>query len=191
MKRFFATFLFVLLMGLALWQLAQAGLLAAKAWAAPVLIERAWNESLEDGERHKPWPWADSSPVARLVVPSKHIERFILQGDNMRNLAFGPVLQKIGSDQLLYGHRDTHFGFLQDLHLKDRIGFQKFQGKAEKWHVTEMKTLHKDDFYLEQDKQESRLILVTCYPFDALWPETDMRFIVVLEKYTDRKNVKV
>jgi len=189
MKRFIATFLFVLLMGLALWQLAQAGLLAAKAWAAPVLIERAWEESLQDGRRHQPWPWADSSPIARLVVPSMHIERFVLQGDNMRNLAFGPVYKKVGADSLLYGHRDTHFGFLQDLHPKDQIGFQEIQGNTEQWQVVETKTLHKDDFYLAQNEQDGRLILVTCFPFDAIWPETDMRYIVVLEKYTKKENI--
>ena len=60
---------------------------------APLLIERAWQRSLNDGGRPvKPWPWADTWPVARLTVPEQGIELLVLAGDSGNALAFGPGL---------------------------------------------------------------------------------------------------
>lgn len=62
-------------------QLGAAGLIKAKAWLAPVLIERAWAQSLGlGGMPVKPWPWADTWPVARLRVPARGVQRLVLAG---------------------------------------------------------------------------------------------------------------
>ena len=103
-------------------QLAAAGLIKAKAWLAPILIERAWETSLNrSGSPVKPWPWADTWPVARLRAPAQGVERLVLAGDSGNALAFGPghtnASAQLGTAGLavIGGHRDTHFAFLRHL----------------------------------------------------------------------------
>ena len=50
---------------------AGAGWIHAKAMLAQVLLERSWQARLAGGDAGaaKPWPWADTAPVARLQVP--------------------------------------------------------------------------------------------------------------------------
>jgi len=73
-----------------LWQLGQGSYIQAKAWLAQVLIKQAWARTLEGEAQAKPWPWADTWPVARITVPGRDIERFVLAGANGRTIAFGP-----------------------------------------------------------------------------------------------------
>ncbi len=52
------------------WQLAGGLWIDAKALLAQRLISVAWERTLIAGEAGvKPWPWADTWPVARLQVP--------------------------------------------------------------------------------------------------------------------------
>ena len=78
------------LIGFSAWQWGHAGLVHAKAWLAPLLIDRAWYESQRHATEVKPWPWADTWPVARLSVPTQGIERYVLSGANGASLPFGP-----------------------------------------------------------------------------------------------------
>ena len=61
-----ATALGILLVGAGLWQLGTAGTIHAKAWFAQVLLTRAWADTLAGAAAVRPWPWADTHPVARL-----------------------------------------------------------------------------------------------------------------------------
>lgn len=82
-----------------------------KAELAQALLEDAWRRTLNGGKNAKPWPWADTSPVAVLEAPRLGIRLIVLSGTSGRNLAFGPTL--LGApdqgDKVLSGHRDTHF----------------------------------------------------------------------------------
>ena len=83
------------------------------------LLQRAWSRTLAGETGVKPWPWADTWPVARLLVPSQHIDQIVLEGAYGRTLAFGPghveSAEPVDSagNIILTGHRDTHFRFLQ------------------------------------------------------------------------------
>jgi hypothetical protein len=96
-------------------QLAAAGVIKAKAWLAPVLIERAWEESLAKSGPVPPWPWADTWPVARLQVPAAGVNLLVLAGDSGNALAFGPGHARASAQPgqsgtvVIGGHRDTHF----------------------------------------------------------------------------------
>ena len=103
-------------------QIAISGAIKAKAVLAPKLIEGAWQQTLATGVPGvKPWPWADTWPVARLQVPEQGIEQLVLAGDSGNALAFGPghtlASAALGSPGLAVvgGHRDTHFAFLRGL----------------------------------------------------------------------------
>lgn len=168
------------LLVLAGWQLGQAGLIAGKAWAAPLLIEWSWDHRDTDERPEKPWPWADSYPVGRLAVAEQDITRFVLAGDNMRNLAFGPVLSEVAASQILFGHRDTHFRFLKDLVPGQVLSFQKAGQSVTNWRVQQATIIKADALSVPAGASNPALLLVTCYPFDALRTETDQRYVVWL-----------
>jgi len=175
-----ALLLVALLLSVAGWQLGQAGLIAGKAWAAPVLIEWSWDHREAAEMPEKPWPWADSYPVARLDVAEQDISRFVLAGDNMRNLAFGPVLSEVAASQILFGHRDTHFRFLKSLKPGQRLSFQKAGETASNWRVQQTNVVGADELSVPAGTADPALLLVTCYPFDTVRTETDQRYVVWL-----------
>ena len=51
--------------------IAQGAWIPVKAALAQVLLDNAWRETLYSGQPLKPWPWADTWPVARLSVPAQ------------------------------------------------------------------------------------------------------------------------
>ena len=82
--------MFVTLMSLALWHLFEGGYIHAKAWLAQHLIHNAWQESVSKTRAKKPWPGADTYPIARLTAQNGKVDLFVLSGTSGRTLAFGP-----------------------------------------------------------------------------------------------------
>ena len=174
-----ALLLFALHQGLA------AGLIQAKAWFAPVLIERAWQQGLAaGGESVKPWPWADTWPVAKLRVPSRGLELLVLHGDSGNALAFGPghtlASAPLGSEGLAVvgGHRDTHFAFLRDIAPGARMELQLPSGEWRHYRVESARVVDADRETLTPIADAETLMLVTCYPFDALDAGGPLRYAV-------------
>jgi sortase A len=57
---------------------AQGAWIHVKALLAQILLERAFAASLAGGHTVKPWPWADTWPVARIEVPRLHRSAIVL-----------------------------------------------------------------------------------------------------------------
>ena len=68
-----------------------------KALVAQELLELAWAESQARQQETRPWPWADTWPVARLMVPETGQSLIVLDGAHGESLAFGPG-QVVGND---------------------------------------------------------------------------------------------
>lgn len=173
------------LLCLALQQLASAGLIKAKAWLAPPLIERAWRQSLAvGGQPVLPWPWADTWPVARLRAPKHGVERLVLAGDSGNALAFGPGHSRasapLGSAGLavIGGHRDTHFAFLQQLRDGEPLQLQLPDGGWRDYRVTGSHISDAESESIALSAGTERLLLITCYPFHALRPGGPLRYVV-------------
>lgn len=173
---------------LALAQGIGALLIKAKAWLAPVLIERAWRESLASGGVPvKPWPWADTWPVARLRAPDQGVERFVLAGDSGHSLAFGPghslASAPLGSPGLavIGGHRDTHFAFLQSLAAASPLRLQLPSGEWRGYRVSATRVVNATRERISTAGWPEALLLVTCYPFDAIAAGGALRFTVLAE----------
>ena len=169
----------------ALWQLGQGTYIQAKAWLAQVLIEQAWARTLEGEAQAKPWPWADTWPVARVTVPGRDIERFVLAGANGRSIAFGPghvfgtPLPGEAGNSVIGAHRDTHFAFLRELRPGEEIVVQKSVSAIRRYRVTGAEIVDKSETrVLAQPPGEARLTLITCYPFDALRAGGPLRYVV-------------
>jgi sortase A len=114
---------------------ARALYLHAKAELAGVLIRRAWKQSLQSGQPHKPWPWADTHPVARLQIPRLGYDEIVLEGATPRTLAFGPAHMLSGADfgepgnLLLAGHRTSWFRSLEGIRDGDTVLLDSYDAR--------------------------------------------------------------
>ena len=175
----------LLCLGLGLWQLGGAGLIKGKAWLAQRLLDQAWTATLAGQESVKPWPWADTWPVARLRVPELDIDLFVLAGASNRTLAFGPAALD-GTEGLdhsiVSGHRDTHFAFLR--HLDDGSHFE-MQDRKGTWqgYVVRGRSIVdvRQEVIARPGEGRELLTLVTCYPFDTITPGGPLRLAVTAE----------
>ncbi|MGE0356006.1 MAG: class GN sortase [Burkholderiales bacterium] len=177
----------LLLLALAGWQLGGAAWIQAKALLAQHLIASSWAKA-KAGEAKRPWPWADTHPVARLTVPSRGIELYVLAGTSGRSLAFGPghvdgtAAPGSAGNSVIVAHRDTHFAFLRTLHEDEEILVEDALGRVARYRVRESVVVDKHATRLLDPADSPQLTLITCWPFDALQPGTDERFVVIAER---------
>lgn len=182
----------ITLFSTSLWQLASAGWIQSKAIIAQQLLKHSWNKTLVDvnGDNkplhHKPWPWADTWPVAKLIVPQHDIEQIILAGDSGSSLAFGPGYSLAGAapntagTTLISAHRDTHFQFLKDVKINDTIVLQS-RDKTVSYRVYDLQIVDSKEHVIQDDLENRTLVLVTCFPFDAISTGGSSRYLVFAE----------
>ena len=158
-----------------------------KAALSQVLLETAWRESLYTGQRARPWPWADTWPVARLSAPAQGKAMIVLAGASGATLAFGPahVLASAApgamDNTVIVGHRDTHFAFLERLKTGEELRLEAGDGAMHRYRVVEARVLHESDTAVMDGASAKRLTLITCYPFDAIVPGGPLRYVVQAE----------
>jgi len=174
-----------LLFVLGSWLIGQGLWIHVKAAAAQWLLQQAWDETLKTQQPAKPWPWADTWPVGRLIVPRLGINQIILADASGRSLAFGPG--KVGNGKfsdakneslIVSGHRDTHFSFLRDVQPGEIINLQTVQGDWLRYVVEETAMLDSQTDQLLRYQEKANLLLITCFPFDALLPGGPLRYVV-------------
>jgi sortase A len=166
-------------------QVAAAGWIHAKAILAQQLIATAWDDARHGGAARAPWPWADMRPIARMTIPSRNIDLFILDSTSPRALAFGPgyvsgtALPASSGNSVIVAHRDTHFAFLRTLAADDEIEVESLGGRHARYRVREVAIVDKGDARVLDEADSAQLTLITCYPFDAIRPGTTLRYIVI------------
>ena len=167
---------------LALYGLGGAAYLEAKATLAQALLRGAWSRSVAKGIEVRPWPWADTWPVARLSVPRLGVDQIVLAGAAGRTLAFGPGLSTAAAmpgdegNTVISGHRDTHFGFLRELRVGDRVWIATPQGRYA-YAIQALDVVDARTTRLAGAGEGASLSLVTCYPFDAVVPGGPLRYV--------------
>lgn len=174
----------VLVLAVGLWQIGEGSWIYAKARLAQVLLRRAWSRTLAGEMRVPPWPWADTWPVGRLRIPSHDVDVIVLNGAYGRTLAFGPALAEssatpgAGGTTILTGHRDTHFAFVARLRDSEEIVIDTPDGNSRRYRVQGSRIVdaRTDSIRLADDEEE--LILVTCYPFEAVFTGGPLRYLV-------------
>jgi sortase A len=155
-----------------------------KAALAQELLRRAWARTVS-GESHvKPWPWADTWPVARLEIPGPRAAFIVLDGASGRTLAFGPghldgtAAPGSPGNCVLSAHRDTQFEALRGLGRGDSVVVETADGKRHLYRVVELAVVDRRDTRFLHPTPETALTLVTCYPFDAVVPGGPLRYVV-------------
>lgn len=159
-----------------------------KAVVAQGLLEFAWGQTVISGKPVKPWPWADHWPVARIRFPDQDEDFIVLRGDSGASLAFGPgwnirsAPPGEGGVTMISGHRDTHFRLLEKVDVGDRIMLENGRGRSSDYQITNMETVDYRRAVIPDDAPFRRLVLVTCYPFDAVVAGGPMRYVVTAEQ---------
>jgi sortase A len=158
----------------------------AKAALAQVLLAAAWERAEAGREAPRPWPWADTRPVARLELPGRR-PLVVLAGASGRTLAFAPghvdgtAAPGEAGNVVVAGHRDTHFRALADLAPGDALALEAPGGAVTRYRVVETAVVDHRDTRPLRPSPEPRLTLVTCWPFDAVVPGGPLRWVVVAE----------
>ena len=190
----------IILFCTSLWQLASAGWIQSKAITAQLLLNSAWQQTIEESEtnnapgKHRPWPWADTWPVAKLILPQHDIEQIILAGDSGSSLAFGPGYSLASSEPnttgttVISGHRDTHFSFIKDIKINELIILQTPE-KTINYRIVDFQIVDSETYTLHTDTDNKNLVLVTCYPFDAVDTGSTLRYLVYATEYKTRDNL--
>lgn len=162
----------VLLILAGLGILAGAAWIPAKAALAQVLLERAFAESLATGRPVRPWPSADTEPVARLTVGGHSF--IVLRGGSGQALAFGPghleETPEAGEPgtAVFAAHRDTQFSVLGAVKLGDVVAVTRRDGRSVRFRITGSRVVSWDASGIDPAAPGSNLALVTCWPLDGL-----------------------
>ena len=160
----------------------QAIKIEVKAKLAQVLLDYTWNKSLKENKPYKPWPSFDGSAILKLEIPRYNISQIVLEGTSGQALAFGPAFHKesflpsANKITAISSHRDSHGEYIKNLEIGDIL---KLQDLDKNWHTYKI-----EEFLIVNVKETNkinktnRLLLITCYPFDAILSGTPLRYIV-------------
>jgi sortase A len=183
--------LVAVLLALGTWQAGRGAWLQAKAGLAQILIARAWARTLAGQTAVKPWPWADTWPVAKLIVPRLGIERYVLTGAEGSAIAFGPGHAGSSArpgehgNSVIGGHRDTHLAFLREVRPGDALIIERPDKMRVTYRVGRAEILDRRDFLERRDfwvirqAGPTRLTLITHYPFDARHAGGPQRYVLL------------
>jgi sortase A len=187
MRRFIRIAAVMTLAAIGMWQLSAGLYIHAKAWLAQRLIASAWSSTIAGEREVRPWPWADTWPVARLRIPDADVDLYVLADASGRSLAFGPgywngsaVPGSVGNT-IIAAHRDTHFRFLEHARRGQEILLQTTDGREHRYRLNETRVIDSrhDRILIEAD--QPTLTLLTCYPFDAVLPGGPLRYVAIAE----------
>lgn len=178
----------MLLVGVGTWQLGHGVWIHVKAHLAQHLLQRAWARTVAGERDVKPWPWADTWPVARLRAPAHDVDVIVLAGVSGRTLAFGPghaagsAAPGAAGTAIVSGHRDTHFAFLKRLRAGETLSMEVPGRAPVVFRVSETRVVDARTAVVLSDDAVSGLVLVTCYPFDAITAGGPLRYVVTAER---------
>ena len=173
------------------WQVWEGSWIYAKAGLAQFLLQRAWSLALAGEAMPKPWPWADTWPIARLRMQHPSVDLIVLAGASGRTLAFGPghvtssALPGQEGTMVLTGHRDTHFRFLRDVHPNDQLDLTASDGTTLHYRIIEQRVMDSRRESISTGQGPQELVLVTCFPFDAIQAGGPLRYVVRAERALD------
>jgi sortase A len=145
--------------------------LPIKAWLSEQLISYSWHRTIDLKQKIKPWPWADTYPIAALSFQRLNKSVVVLNGGDPTTLAFSagaiaPFNQARSTQPFVVaGHRDSHFSFLNEVVMNDLISLADKYGQSQLYQVEAIDIVDASTGELPVLADSSQLILITCYPF--------------------------
>jgi sortase A len=182
--------LLLLLLGVAFC--AHASWMPAKAWLAEKLIQHSWHYFQQTGQVLKPWPWADTHAIASLKFIRLQKEVIVLDGGDPSTLAFSAGAIAPFNKTFSYlpfvvaGHRDSHFSFLPAVRMHDIISLADESGEIKLYQVDSIEIIDSQTQQINSSAKNiapntnttAELILITCYPFNALSAGGSLRYVI-------------
>ncbi|KQP14685.1 sortase [Methylobacterium sp. Leaf93] len=165
-----------------------AAWIPAKATLAQVLLERAFALSLAEGRPVRPWPSADTEPVARLTVAGQSF--VALRGGSGQALAFGPGhldgTPEAGEPgtAIFAAHRDTQFAVLAAVKPGDVVSVTRRDGRTIRFRISGSRVVPWDASGIDPTSPGRNIALVTCWPLDGL-VQGPLRLVVEAEAVDD------
>ena len=166
-----------------IWQFGAGTYIYAKAQLAQHLLNTAWNKTINGNVNVKPWNWADTYPVAKIIFGKTKKEFIVLAGGTGRTMAFGPghvsatPLPGNNGNSVIVGHRDTHFKILKNIKLGEIINLQTPENELS-YTVTDIFIVHQKETQILQNLGREELTLITCYPFDSYQASGPLRYVI-------------
>lgn len=161
-----------------------------KSQMAQLLLQKAWQQAESGQAISKPWPWADTWPVAKLTVPKLGQSTVVLSGVSGEAMAFGPGYHTEtpapgqSGTSVIAAHRDTHFRFLEYLNLGDQITIKTPHRQSQSYIIKRFRVVKWDQSGIDPDAPGQNLALVTCWPFEVN-SQGPLRFVVEAEGIND------
>lgn len=156
-----------------------ASWLPAKGWLSQQLISYSWHQTIHLKQKIKPWPWADTYPIAELSFMRLGKNIVVLNGGDPTTLAFSagaiaPFNQVTSSQPFVVaGHKDSHFSFLNEVLMNDIISLADKHGRSQLYQVEAIDIVDASTGELPVLADNSQLILITCYPFAGISSDID------------------
>ena len=165
-----------------------------KARVAQVLLKHAWNKTIKTGADQRPWKSFDGTPILRLMIPNYEVDQIILRGTSGQSLAFAPAFHEEsqlpgnGGTTVLSSHRDSHGIYIKKLQIGDII---KLQDRYKQWYTYKIDNFNIIDINNSNLtlNTENNLLIITCYPFNAIRSGTPLRYIVSASQDLEIKTV--
>mgnify|MGYP000273881231 CR=1 FL=1 len=161
-----------------------ASWLPTKAWLSQQLISHSWQQSKSQASPVKPWPWADTYPIAELSFNRLKQDLVVLNGGDPTTLAFSPgaiaPFNQVTGNQafVVAGHRDSHFSLLKDVVMNDIISLTDKQGRNQLYQVESIEIVDASTGQLPLTSDDPSLVLITCYPFNSAVSDKNERYVI-------------
>ena len=166
----------------------RAAYLYVKAQLAQTMLHQAWARTLDAQQPIKPWSWADTTTAARLSYTLSDSDSghsvIVLDNASGEAMAFGPghvagALDDASNTTIaLGGHRDTHLAFLEFADKQSVFELQVPSGKTLTYHFEDSFVVDSSSQQLQIASDAPGLVLITCYPFNALQTGGPLRLVV-------------
>lgn len=188
--RYFNILLFIV----GLLVLGKSLFMTAKAELAQQLISLSWHTRQTHQPSVKPWPWADIHAIAKIDVPRLAISQYIMNNSSGEALAFGPghlegtSLPAEYGHSMISGHRDSHFAFLQNLEIGDKLLISNYLGRQRTYVIRASYFIDTREDSLIMHEDHHGVTLITCYPFNKLMNGGPLRWIVEAEPLNQKRS---
>lgn len=127
--------------------------------------------------------------LTRLTIPKIELAAVVVEGTSHHQLLLGPGHIKEtaapgeNGNAVISAHRDTFFRHIYELEKGDELLVQR-KGRTFKYQVVSKRIVQPTDMsVLDQNKDESLLTLITCYPIYYIGPAP--KRLVVVSKLVD------
>ncbi|EIJ43839.1 sortase (surface protein transpeptidase) [Beggiatoa alba B18LD] len=177
-----------LLVGFSVWQVSQQYMTYPQAWLTQGLMQTAWARTQASGRYVKPWPWAETWPLARLSIPQLNFEQIVLAKASNDTLALGHLSSTVlpgeaGNSVISVYHRN-YARYMQALKNSDELVLEAPQNGQWRYRVSAIYVVDKTDTRFLAPSMHRRLTIISCYACSN--GQDNLRHVVVADEIEKR-----